>query len=486
MLRRLCVVFGTCCLLGSLHTASAQPDPPAAVAALVQKETAARAKAADEMASAARFCAASSAYDDARQAYATALAFRDHAPFKAEVAKLKGKKSAPAKGAVAQVAERRKKSLTKCAEILAPVAAAYAQAERSDDLARLVALLRAQRVPVEGSLAKLEVVYFEPYLDFRRKKDVEKFEAGWEVLDGAWVDPKKIAALDAEHGSWKNPWVVTDDVHVVRTTLPLRTAKQVLAHVGAFRRFFLDYFAGEWDLRTPAVKLPIILTGTRAELEAQTRAFAAGAPPLPAQAAAFYLAGNGAGNPCFVSFELRGTDGSTTKVAYPELLFALEHEVGHQIAFEYSKHAADASRVTDSHFWAVEGVAQFLPAYDLADGVWTLRYPRRIPIGGGYFEGAFAWCHDHTASIPPVGQFVALTHQQFMTVENYHIAAGLALFLLEGKDRAYRQAYVKLLETVHQARENSGTFAACFEGIDLVVLDAEFRAFVKTIALETK
>ena len=42
-----------------------------------------------------------------------------------------------------------------------------------------------------------------------------------------------------------------------------------------------------------------------------------------------------------------------------------------------------------------------------------------------------------------------------MKVENYHVAATLAWYLLEGKERAYRAQFVKLLETTHQAHEDA-------------------------------
>jgi hypothetical protein len=476
---------------GLAGTAAAQPDtppaPPPAVAALLQKETAARLKAADEMAGLARFCEVNADYDTARQAYAKAVAFNPQAKLaKADLARMKGKKSAPSKTAVPLIADRKAKSLAKCADLLAPVAAAYAAAERSDELAQLVALMRAQGLPVDGPLAKLEVVFYEPYLDWRRKKDVDKLQAGWEVVDGAWADPAKVAELNKAHEDWSDPWIVGDDVHEVRTTQPLRTARQVLAHVAAFRRFFLGYFTGEWDLAPPDVKLPVIVTGTRAELEERARDATHSMDGIPAQAAAFYLSGTGEGNPCFVSFEIKGFDGKTTKVDFAGLLWPLEHEVGHQIAFEYSKHAADHGRLTGDQIWAVEGVAEFLPNFRLVNGTWVLTHPRTIPLADGYIEGAFLWCRDHVGKIPPLETFAALSHTEFMTVENYHIAATLAAYLLEGKDRAYRAEFVKLLETVHQCRADAGSFAACFEGVDLKALDAEFRAYCKSVPLDAK
>jgi len=469
------------CLCGT-SPASASPDSPVPEA-LAKQESAARAKAGDEMASLARFCATTYSYDDARQAWAKSLAFvPDNKLFRSELGRLKSKKSTPQKSAAAAITDRRKKGLVKCADLLAPVVGAYLQAGRSDDLARLVALMRAQELPVDTTLAKFEIVFFEPYLDWRTKKDVARLEAGEEYVDGAWLGKEKVAELDAAHAQWSDPWIVADDVHEVRTTQPLRTARRLLAHVAAYRRFFLGYFTGEWDLQLPTVKLPVLLTATRAEMEERAADFGAGsAGGLPPQMAAFYLAGQGEGNPCFVSFEVMGPRGQPVKIAFSGLRWAFEHEIGHQIGFEYSKHAADRSRPSDACPWAVEGLAEFLPHYELVDGTWTLRRPRMIAMGPGFIEGAFAWCRANADKIPQLEKFIALSHEEYLTSDNYHIGAVLAGFLLEGKERAYRQSFVKLLETVHQGRADEGTFAACFEGVDLAALDAEFRAYCRGI-----
>jgi hypothetical protein len=462
--------------------ASGAPGAAQAADALAKQETAARAKAGDEMAGLARLSASLSAYDDARRAWSKALAFApENKLFRSELDKLKGRKSAPSKGALTQIADRRQKGLVKCADLLGPVVSAYLKAERTDDLARVVALMRAQELPAEATLGKLGVVFFEPYLDWRSQKDVARLDAGDEYVDGAWVPAARVAEMNAEHADWSNPWVISDEVHEVRTTQPLRTARRVMAHVAAYRRFFVGYFTGEWDLTPPDVKLPVIVTGTRAEMDERAEPFGGSTPP---GAAAFYLSTNSVGNPCFVSFEMQAANGPRMKVGFEGLQWVFEHELGHQIAFEFSKHAADLTRLSHDDAWAIEGVAQFLPHYDLVDGAWVMKKPKTIAMGAGYIEGDLAWCRAHADSLPPLAQFFAQSYEQFMTPQNYHIAATLAWYLLEGKDRAYRPAFVKLLETVHQSRGDASTFASCFEGVDIATLDAEFRAFCRGIQLD--
>jgi hypothetical protein len=66
------------------------------------------------------------------------------------------------------------------------------------------------------------------------------------------------------------------------------------------------------------------------------------------------------------------------------------------------------------------------------------------------------------------------------------LAAGLAYFLLEGKDRAYRAEFCKLAETVHQVKEGADSFAACFKGVDLKALQSEFQTFCTDLKFDEK
>jgi hypothetical protein len=462
--------------------ARAGPDPAAkaaaAAAALKKQEDVGRAKAAEELGRLAGFCALKNDFEGARRDYARALAFNGaDAKLKTELEKTKGRKGKPLKADLDAIADRRTKALAKCAELLTPAASAYAQADRSDELAALVQLLVVQGVPVKDLAAKLQMVVFEPYLDWRTKKAVAKLEEGWEYLDGAWADPKKVAELDAAHATWSSPWVFADEVHEVRSNLPRRMAKQVAAHVFAFRAFFLGYFAGEWELIPPTVKLPVLVTRTREELEARVRENSS--MTAPQQAAAFYLHSSGVGNPCFASVESRAAGGSTRVVGFELLQHTFEHELGHQIAFEYSKAAASKMDTSADFLWVVEGLADFLPNYDLVDGAWKLVHPPWIGEGDVKAEAAFAWCKEHADEIPPLAEFVALSRSEFRTVRNYHVAAALAGYLLEARDREYRQAFIDLAEAVHRGKADSSSVAACFPGETLKTIDADFRAWCK-------
>jgi hypothetical protein len=467
--------------------ASAHPDaaPADAAAAIHKDEADARAKGAAELTALAKFCTINFAFDDARHAYesATQLVPDDAVP-KAEIVKLKNRKGTPSAAAASKVADRRAKCLAKCTELMAPVVVEYEDADRGDDVVRLVGVLRGIGAPVES----LDVAWFAPYLQWRSKKDVERLQAGWEFVDGAWADPPKVAELDRAHTDWASPWAVTDEAYEVRTTLPLRTAREVLACVGSLRRTLLGYFAGEWDLRQPEAKLRVVVTRTRAEFDERLHADAPSVVAVPRDAEAWYADTPAAGNACFVAFEVLDARDRATKLDFAGVRFELQREAARQIAFEYSKHGKGRGRLTRAAVWAIEGLAELAPYLSSANGSVVVTHPSGITTGGHDVDSAASWCRANVDKIPPLEAFVALQRAAFMKTadENRRVAAALEWYLLEGNGRSRRAGFVKYLETVHQDRDEADSLAACLPGVSLAAVDGEFRAWCRALRVDEK
>jgi hypothetical protein len=190
----------------------------------------------------------------------------------------------------------------------------------------------------------------------------------------------------------------------------------------------------------------------------------------------------------------------------PEVL----HEVAHQIFHEYKVHALDMKKEPHDMGacnWVEEGVAEFLPSFVPVDGNWTLRRvksPRPDAAGasgskhsgggaggnGGrsvsyeVMESGWEWCHDHANEIAPLAEFVTYDQPRMASARLYHVARVLADYLLEGKDRAYRSDFCRLIEVVHEVRADDRSFATCFPGVDVGALDGEFRAYCKAMKLD--
>src|SRR5262249_17301282 len=281
------------------------------------------------------------------------------------------------------------------------------------------------------------------------------------------------AELDAKHKEWTGPWRFGEEVHEIRTTVPLATARRILATVASYRTFVLCYLGLDADLRQPNCKLPIILTEPRKELEARAEGMPGGRA-LPQEGAAYYQGGSEPGGPCFVSFEMKFQGGDARKVDFTGLRAGLLHEVAHQILFEYSRHARETKSAPSTGLdWVAEGAAEFLPCFEPDEGKWVLHRRTAIPGGdGGYIESGFGWWHTQADKLPPLPQFVLYKREQMNDARNYHVACVLAAFLLEGKERAYRTRFCRLLDLQHQYRAKDDSFAACFPGVDVAALDA--------------
>ena len=344
-------------------------------------------------------------------------------------------------------------------------------------------------LPIKAALDRLDLVYFKPYQSWVSKTEAATLSAGGERFEGKLLNASAVEALNRQHATFSNPWILSDEVHEIRTTVPLRQARRILAYVGAYRRYFLKRFGDVWKLKTPKGKLPVIVTRTQAELQQQMTKFTGGSGALGSQGiqgAAFYMQSTGTLNPCFVTMEPKDATGRTFTIKnFTELQIPLAHEVTHQIAFEYSKFDANATRQIQHQFWSVEAIANYM-GYHSYDGTkWTLTHPRTIPMGQGMIEGPFAHCVHNVNSLTPIKQLMGFNQQQFVTVNNYHLAATLAYFLLEGEGKKYRKQFVKLLQTVHRVKDTANTFEKSFPGVSQDKMQAEFLRFVKKIKLDS-
>ncbi|MEE8104835.1 MAG: hypothetical protein V3T86_04795 [Planctomycetota bacterium] len=177
-------------------------------------------------------------------------------------------------------------------------------------------------------------------------------------------------------------------------------------------------------------------------------------------------------------------DGRAMRVGVKDTLHPLKHELAHQIAFEYCKYDYNQSRGIEFHFWCVEGLANYLEWFVYEAGTWRLSKPNVLKMGENAVQGAFAWCVQNRGAIPPVWKFMRLTQQEFVTVENYHISATLAWFLLEGEGGKYRESFLRLLDTVHKVRDEPRSFEACFPGVEMEALQKEWEAFLDGIEID--
>ncbi len=443
----------------------------------------------DELVKLAHACDGAKAVKDARAELDVALVvLPDSKKAKDEIEKLAKKDDKPAASWSAKFEKDRKKTHEKCAGALADQALSWQKAKDDARAAKLGQLIHDAFPECDKQLEKAGYKWFEPYLELHPLSEAKLLDAGGEQIDGKWTEAAAVAELDKKHASWTDPWVISDDVHEVRTTLPLRTAKRVLLNVGLYRKFFLGRFQGSWDLKPPASKLPVIVTATQADQTARIDEEATkrgvklnGAP----QGAAIYLEMlPGELSPCFVTFEPADGKGKPFKVEFDHILFPLKREITHQICFELSKHDYDKTRGIKNQFWVVAAIANYMPYYAFDHGHWRLTKPAKVALApGASMDGAFAYTKNHLTEVPEIKDLIAIPREK-MTLENCHLAGTLAYFLLEGENGKYRDGFIKLCETVHKIHDAPDSFGTCFKGVDLAAMQREFRTFVNKIQID--
>lgn len=463
---------------------AADESPPAA---LRKAEASARSRVAKDLVTLAKFSTSAKAYDAAREDLGRAVQIApDLGDAKKRLAALPDKPSDPRRGFEKSLASKRKRTYRLSAKRLGDVAKKLHKAGFASHYESLAALV-AGHFGTDAVKSSFGAVWSDLMRAWVHASDAKRIRAGEVHHGGAWLSKREQAELNAKHRTWDAPWVLDDGVHQLRTTLPLRDAQHLLGHIGAFRRMLLASVAGEWDLRPPSGLLPVVVTETQADLQAQmakaTRGLGGGGGG-PQQGAAFYLQSNSALNPCFVTLEPNTMNSGARRVKVEEIYLPMQHELTHQIAFEYSKYDYDQTRGIRYQFWCVEAVANLYEYYVIADGTWRLSRPSKIPMGAGYIEGAFAFTKKNIDRLPSLETLFGYSQREFSTIENYHMSAAVAHFLLHGQDGRYRRAFLRLLATVHRVRETSDTFATCFEGVGAATLQKEWVAYARRIEVD--
>jgi hypothetical protein len=464
-------------LAAASATAFAAEDK--AVAACRKQEADARTKCAAEIAKAAKSLVGMKAFDEAHAALRVALQVApDDAACRKDFAALPWTYRATPEAAAKKAAPLLEASDKACRGHLSSALAAWGKAERPEDYARLATTLVAFFDPAGQTAESLQLAWYEPYLAWARKKDAERWEKGDEFVDGAWVEAAGVKALDAAHADWKTPWVLGDGFHEVRTTMPLRAGKRVQEYVRSWRRFVLDYFAGEWDWKQPKGPLPVYLTATQDDYQARLAEFDPGA--VRSKASALYVQKTGGLCPVFVTFQPKDADGAT--IDWPALLRDLRHETAHQILYESCM--AQGAPVGGNIDWVSEGAANFLAVHEPAQGRWKMTSREQEPYLSGHEPGAFAWTKAHFNEVPELSKYLAASEPNLDTVQEYWIATTLTRFLLAGADRRYRNQFVNMLLEVHMGRGGAGTFAKCFGKPDFGQMQEQWKAFVEGIVVE--
>ncbi len=406
-----------------------------------------REAAADSFLKFGQLCVAQKAYADARVAFDTALSFADRESIRDEIKKVQGQLDAFTPDGLKKVASERAKT--------------------------------------HAALEKIGFRWYPPHCRWVAKADIAKLDAEQEFIDGEWRDKDAVAALNKKHGTWDDPWVLSDGLHEVHTTVTYRFALRLMNYTTAFRSLLLSRFP-DWDLRAPtAGKLGIYLTETQREFREQGRKVTNGGfDPASVRAAAYYLHSNKSLEPCLLTLEPMGLDGNLKNATEEYLLYVFRHELAHQIFYEYSKYDSDTSRAAKGCVWAYEGIAEFMTAFELENATWRLAHREKYVLGDLTQSGAFAWMKANSGKAPTINELARLSREAMRTRENYNTAATFVYFLLYGTNGKGRAPLLKVLGITHKDRDTETTFDEAFKGMDRAALQQQFVRFAKGLKIE--
>jgi len=448
-----------------------------------KQQSAARTACTKELSQLAEFASAAGAFTLARAELAKCQRLDAESEiWKEQIEKLAKKEDAFKKGFLKRFTSKQKRAYANCSKKLGRYAQACYKKGHREEFERVldmsISLFPGQKVK-----SHFGVVWHEPSVHWLKPDAIKKLKKGGEIIDGKWVTASEIKVLNGQHANWDDPWILTDGVHEVRTRMPYRTARRVMNRVTAFRKFFLNQLEGKWDLKKPRGRLPVILTPGRTEMIERLRKHS----PQQAQppgSAAFYLQTNQSLDPCFVTFELQDGNGQSATFSIDQIFMPLQHEIAHQIAFEYSKHDFDNTRLIEHQFWCVEAMANYQANFDIDKGEWRLTKPSHIQVGAGVLEGDFAYTKKNLTKLPSLQKFFGLSRGSFNSANNYHIASTVAWFMLEQGSPAYAKAFLTLCEQVHKVRDTKDSFTASYKGVDLDQMQKDWKKFVSKIKLD--
>jgi len=336
--------------------------------------------------------------------------------------------------------------------------------------------------PSTADLQGADLVYHAPYAAWVTREAAARLAAGDELLEEGWLDAATIEARDRAHASWSDPWVLTDGLYEVRATVPLRTARQVLAWAGRYARHILRQYGPACDLRPPAAPLVVLVTRTRTDLADRLRATDAGFGEEVLDGAAGFIRSDVGRDPVYVCLEYRASSGRVAALeSFEQLRVELTRALTTQLVSECARHRASANRVIEWQHWSFYAFARYLAFSSHGEAGWQIRRPKVLASPVGQTDTAFRWCRANPGKVLPLRELVRLPNDGFRDAQRLHMAGALGWFLLEGEGGKHAPRFLALLADVCHGLTTAELFERHFAGVDLAVLQAEWERFVGAI-----
>jgi len=290
-----------------------------------------------------------------------------------------------------------------------------------------------------------------------------------------------VQEADRLRSDWKNPWQIITEHFEIQSDVPLGETIEFARRLEAFYDVFFTLFA---DL--VGENLPLARRFHSAALKGETSyrphqvfyfatrdEFVGYLKPLGAdvdESLGYYNPPkSGKGNRAPAYF-FRDVDGQLPVTA------TLYHEVSHQLLFETA--GPNAYKKNIGNYWVFEGLGTYFetvtPQSDGSLEVGGLVGERLAAARQSLFDGKFL----------PLEQFIRLDQASFFRPERVHVnyqqAMALAVFLLQWKNGAYRDAFLDFVRDAYRGRIKRSTGRSLEDrlGEPLRVIGTQFRDFL--------
>jgi|GEM_PF-3658097 len=286
---------------------------------------------------------------------------------------------------------------------------------------------------------------------------------------GEWFDNNRwmpMADADKLHAENANAWVIETAHFTIKSTAPRKEAIQIAEQLESLRkvcyREFIDFFVRGSDKRgqmffahAAPKKMLVNYYGARGDYEAVIRKEFKG----PIQMLLMQLPG--------AYFPQSKTSYFSLRDQPPIYIYFMYNQVIKQVLFEYAQFTA-----TEPRPWATEGLCQVAQFSKLEGNTFTPLHGKSHPC----FSNANTLAQGN--GLPSLATLLTLPRELFegeLRELHANASGGLALFLLEGKDRAMAKDF---LEYVYDSFKQKTAVLGDYTGLEGPGLEKEFLLFL--------
>ncbi len=353
---------------------------------------------------------------------------------------------------------------------------ALAKACESNYPAGFVKNITRAQLHLEGALdsEKLELRFFEPYLQWVRESDWVKLNKGREFVDGKWLTRAQVAEANAKHDSWKTAWIVEDGRIRVLRSGTLREVRTIFAHARANLDLALALYGAPLDLRAPDKPIELVHTKTQQRFR-RILGILGGGRSTDVRRSSVTI-----GRTLVFTQQPRGVDGKTVTLPFNLMLRYLRRELVGHVLMTHTQHAR-GERSSKEYVSAIGAPGTMTEMFHMHDTGWRVMRKQHLPYRSVEWSN-IAYVQKRIDELPTLGRLIPGNHPRRPDFQKH--TGVMSCYFMFGPEPTYRRAWLELTKRSYFATVKPDTFAEVFAGIDLAGLQNDFRGFIEDQVVE--